>query len=93
MNNNLDVFDPRALDIMSLLEEGVLIMKFVHDDARIVYVNRKVRKILGYTEEELIGKGTEDLEGWILNDDVSKFGDILYIPNNEPVPIRIVYEK
>lgn len=91
--NTIGSTSPKALDVMDFMEEGAIIMKFISDDAKIVFVNKKIRKILGYTEDELTGKGTEDLEKMILNEDVSAFADILYVPNNEPEPIRIVRMK
>lgn len=86
----METVDPEVLDIMTLIDIGILILKFIVDDAIVVYANRKLRHMFKYTRGTILGKGLEFLESMIVKEDVSKFGDIIYPPLNEHIPVRLM---
>jgi len=91
MESKIKSYTSQELNILwDIMEEGVICMKFIKSDVKITRTNKKFRKIIGYTEDELVGIGLETLHDWVEQEDISKFEDIIYPPNNEPEPVRMI---
>ena len=82
--------DYRLFNVMSLVKVGIIIIKFLEDNFKVVYANNNFIEKIGVN---IIGFDQEKLEDIVVEEDISNFGDIVYPPIDESSPDRIIRIK